>query len=344
MREHVASYIKGCLVCCQFLPANPLHRAPLQRKGLTFPWSDLQMDWVGPLTKSARGNKYFLTVTCAFTKWVECLPAANDTAITTACLLVNHIFTRFGLPCRVDSDRGTHFTAEVMQQMWHVLGVKAKLHVSYHPQSSGQVERANRTVVSILKKFVATHHRDWDVKLPLVLMAIRATPHDSTGVSPFEVMTGRQMTLPLHLLYQPGGTDTSVAYTTQQYIDDLQKHLKSTFAFAQQHMARSAQGRKAYYDQKASYDELQVGDKVWYYIFAQPVEKPQSNTGRLARKLMPRWTGPHTITDKLSPVVYQIQISQGSKEPTRKWVHRNQIKPHQSPMGQVGAANALIRV
>ncbi len=83
---------------------------------MTFSWSDLQIDRVGPLPRSTRGNKYFLTVVCEFTKWIECLPAPNDTAETTACLLMNHIFSRFGLPLRVNSDRGTHFTADIMQE------------------------------------------------------------------------------------------------------------------------------------------------------------------------------------------------------------------------------------
>ncbi|KAF7643479.1 hypothetical protein LDENG_00238730, partial [Lucifuga dentata] len=322
MQKDVAEYIKGCLVCCQFQPTNPTHRAPLQRRGISFPWSDLQIDWVGPLTKSTRGNKYFLTVTCAFTKWVECLPAPNDTAQTTAYLLVNHVFSRFGLPARVNSDRGTHFTAEVMKELWQLLGVKAQFHISHHPMASGQVERTNRTVVNMLKKYVATNHKDWDVKLPLVLMAIRATPQESTGVSPFEMMTGRKMTLPLHLVYQPGGGTLATAYTAQQYMADLHAHLKNTFAFAQKHLEKSVEGRKAYYDQKASQDELQVGDKVWYYIFTQPNAKV--NQGRITRKLLPRWSGPYVIVDKLSPVAYRIKVTQGQKTPTLKWVHRNQ--------------------
>ncbi len=40
----------------------------------------------------------------SFTKWIECLQAPNDTAETTACLLMNHIFSRFGLPLRDNSD------------------------------------------------------------------------------------------------------------------------------------------------------------------------------------------------------------------------------------------------
>ncbi len=36
MQQDVVEYVKGCLVCCQFQPANPNHRAPLQRKGMNF--------------------------------------------------------------------------------------------------------------------------------------------------------------------------------------------------------------------------------------------------------------------------------------------------------------------
>ncbi len=323
MQQDVAEYVKGCLVCCQFQPANPNHRAPLQRKGMTFPWSDLQIDWVGPLPRSMRGNKYFLTVVCEFTKWIECLPAPNDTAETTACLLLNHIFSRFGLPLRVNSDRGTHFTAEIMQDVWKLLGIQAKLHISHHPISSGQVERANRTVVSMLKKYVATNQKDWDIKLPLVLMAARATPHQSTGIPPFTMMTGRNMTLPLHLLYQPGDLNLVTAYNTHQYLEELHQHLRTTFAFAQQQLQRSAEGRKAYYDQKASHHELNVGDQVWYYSFARP--RPNA-PHHLSKKFLPHWTGPHEIVDKLSPVAYRIKIRQGRSEPVLRWVHRNQIK------------------
>ncbi|MBN3326309.1 NYNRI protein, partial [Atractosteus spatula] len=248
MGRDIAAYVKGCLTCSQFQPSRPLHCAPLQKKDMTFPWSNLQMDWVGPLVRSSRGNKYFLTVTCAFTKWIECLPAPNDTAETTAVLLVNHVFSRWGLPLTVDLDWGTHFKATVMATLWNMLGVKAQLHISYHPQSSGQAERANRMVVSMLKRFVSTSSRDWDIKLPLVLMAIRATPHCSTGVPPFEMMTGRKMTLPLHCLYGVEDLSTTGAATAHQYVSDLGVYLQASFAFAQNNLGRSAEGRKAYYD------------------------------------------------------------------------------------------------
>lgn len=43
MQQDMTEYVKGCLVCCQFQTANPNHRPPLQNRGVTFSWSDLQM-------------------------------------------------------------------------------------------------------------------------------------------------------------------------------------------------------------------------------------------------------------------------------------------------------------
>ncbi|XP_016097109.1 A disintegrin and metalloproteinase with thrombospondin motifs 3-like [Sinocyclocheilus grahami] len=92
--------------------------------------------------------------------------------------------TGFGPPLRVNSDRGTHFTAEVMKEVWKLLGIQAKLHISHHPISSGQVKRTNRTVVSMLKKYVSANQKDWDIKLPLAGM-IR-TDSDEYFIEPLE--------------------------------------------------------------------------------------------------------------------------------------------------------------
>ncbi len=136
----------------------------------------------------------------------------------------------------------------------------------------------------MLKKYVSTNQKDWDIKLPLVMMAARATPHQSTGVPPFTLMIGRSMMLTLHLLCQPGDLNLVTAYTTHQYLEELYQHLRMTFAFMQQQLQRSAEGRKAYYDKKASHHELNVGDKVCYDSFARP---RQNASHRLSKKFLP---------------------------------------------------------
>lgn len=133
------------------------------------------------------------------------------------------------------------------------------------------------------------------------------------------MMTGREMTLPLHLLYRPEDVSVATAYTAHQYVTDLREHLQTTFAWAQENLEASVKGSKAYYDRKASHREYQVGDKVFFFKFATPVG--------ISKKFLPCWSGPFEIVGKLSPVAYRIRTSKTSQTPAYKWVHTNQIKP-----------------
>nr|XP_032800244.1 protein starmaker-like [Petromyzon marinus] len=162
--------------------------------------------------------------------------------------------------------------------------------------------------------------RDWDTKLPLVLMAMRATPNRATGRTPFEIMTGRLMTLPVHLLYVPAEDETPTAMTPTEYLSGLNSHLQSTFAMVRDQLQEEAQGSKAYYDRKASHTEYQLGDQVLYLNYEKRKQK--------CRKFLPSWTGPHEIADKMSPVIYQLKITKTGREQQYKWVHINQIKPY----------------
>ena len=84
----------------------------------------------------------------------------------TSIILLSQVFSHFGLTGEtVDSNRGTHFSAAIMTELWWLLGVKAKLHIAYDSRSSGRVERSNKTIIRILRKYVAANHKDWDLKL-----------------------------------------------------------------------------------------------------------------------------------------------------------------------------------
>ena len=62
------------------------------------------------------------------------------------------------------------------------------------------------------------------------------------------MMIGKEMTLPLHLLYRPEDARVASAYTIHQYVADPQAHLRATFAWAQENLQANVKGQKAYYD------------------------------------------------------------------------------------------------
>ncbi|RVW18722.1 hypothetical protein CK203_098117 [Vitis vinifera] len=70
--------------------------------------------------------------------------------------LKENIFSRFGVPKAIISDGGTHFCNKPFETLLAKYGVKHKVATPYHPQTSGQVELANREINNILMKVVNT--------------------------------------------------------------------------------------------------------------------------------------------------------------------------------------------
>ena len=81
------------------------------------------------------------------------------------------------MPKVLGSDNGPAFVSQVSQLVAKLLGIDWKLHCAFRPQSSGQVERMNRTIKEVLSKLsLATGMTDWVTLLPLALYRARNTP------------------------------------------------------------------------------------------------------------------------------------------------------------------------
>ena len=68
---------------------------------------------------------------------------------------------------------------------------------TYHPQSTGLVERQNRTLVNMLRVYSSRYMTDWDKYLPQVVGAYNSTQHSSTVISLFMTLAGRERAIPL---------------------------------------------------------------------------------------------------------------------------------------------------
>ena len=76
-----------------------------------------------------------------------------------------NIFSRFGVPKAIISDGGSHFCNKPFENILSKYGVKHKVATPYHPQTSGQVELANRKLKTILMKVINSSRKDWSLKL-----------------------------------------------------------------------------------------------------------------------------------------------------------------------------------
>ena len=82
---------------------------------------------------------------CTFSGWVEAFPTQTERASKVAWCLLRETLPRFGYPTSIGSDNGLAFIADLVEQVSRTLNIKWKLHIAYRPQSSGMVERTNRT-------------------------------------------------------------------------------------------------------------------------------------------------------------------------------------------------------
>ena len=160
------------------------------------------IDFVGPINPPAYRTQaqYIIVATNYLTKWVEAKANPKNDARTTACFLYEYVFTRYGLPIEIISDRGTHFINEVIHYLLDEFMVRHRKSAPYHPQANGQAESKNKILKMVLTKIVSESKTDWELKLHFVVWAYRVAYKMTIGTTPFNMVYGLDAILPLEFL------------------------------------------------------------------------------------------------------------------------------------------------
>nr|GFB11455.1 reverse transcriptase domain-containing protein [Tanacetum cinerariifolium] len=155
------------------------------------------IDFMGPFP-SSKGNKYILVAVDYLSQWVEAkaLPT-NDARVVLKFL--KFLFSQFGTPKAIISDRGTHFCNDQLSRVMAKYGVTHRLSTAYHPQTSGQVEVTNRGLKHILERTVGENRASWSDKLEDALWAFRTAFKTSVDCTPYRLVYGKACHLPLEL-------------------------------------------------------------------------------------------------------------------------------------------------
>ena len=176
-----------CSSCQAMRPANPAPSPGTRVRG-SRPCEHWEHDFT-EIRPGKFGFQYLLVMVDTFTGWPEAFPSKTETTRIVAKHFLEDIIPRCGLPKSIGSDNGPAFAGQAICLLAEGLGVTRKLHCEYRPQSSGQVERMNRTLKEFISKLILETGQDWVTLLPLALFKARNTP-GPLSLTPYEVLYG----------------------------------------------------------------------------------------------------------------------------------------------------------
>jgi len=118
---------------------------------------------------------------------------------------ISGVVHRYGVPHSIITDNGSNFTADEVKSCCGKLDIKLDYASFYHPQTNGQVERANGLIMSGIKPRLVRSLKEsdmhWVEDLDSVLWGLRTTPNRTTGYTPFFMVYGTQAVLPCDIIH-----------------------------------------------------------------------------------------------------------------------------------------------
>ena len=182
----VEEFCRACIVCQKSAthpnldhPMNPITTSAIMER--------VAMDLIVDLPYTLRGNRHILVIVEMCSKYPFAVALRDKTALSVAEGLWSYI-TMFGPPSEIMSDNGTEFANNVVTALCSKIKTSRVFTAPYNPRVNGMVERFNRTLKTTLRKLSHAHPADWDLWLDTALLAYRTRVHDSTKVTPFELM------------------------------------------------------------------------------------------------------------------------------------------------------------
>ena len=188
--DDVKAMTRACKICAACKPR--FYRPPESHLiKATQPFERLNLDFKGPLPSNKK-NIYFLQVIDEFSRYPFVYPCNNMEASTIIKCLTD-LFSIFGMPMYVHSDRGSSLMSVELKQFLTLKGVSTSRTTPYNPQGNGLVEKSNGTIWRAVTMELQTHGLPqslWQEVLPNVLHSIRTLLCTATNVTPHERLLG----------------------------------------------------------------------------------------------------------------------------------------------------------
>ena len=248
MKQDIVQYVNSCVECQKRRRVTVFDRVPIrpvQRPLSCF--EEVVIDIVGPIQPtSSRGHSYVIGFICAATRWVEAYPL--KTIKTKEILDAIIKFTSYaGIPRVLIHDNAQSFTSELSRELYERLGIEMRTSSPYHPEGHSLIEVWFGTFQKMLHHIIISGKpREWDLSIPSLLFCHRNMCNETTGVSPYLLVFGKQGRTLLDVMYDSWSGD---AYQRKLKKSDLEYlcTLKENLAIAQEAALLHTENKQSQY-------------------------------------------------------------------------------------------------
>ena len=309
MKANIHDYVVKCIVCQKTKYDRGKQPGLLQPLPIPdSPWESISMDFIFGLPKSIHGNTGIWTIVDRFSKQAHFIPVKKTIkAHHMATLFISQVFKYHGLPQSIVSDRDPRVTSNFWKGLFENLGTKLNFSSAYHPQTDGQSEIANLTIIDLLKAYVTEvdQRSQWEKYLPLVEYAYNNTVHTSTGKAPFEVIEGRSK---LPLIVKPHAK----IFAADEYSRDLKESfnkIKEAISIAQQRQKAAAnKHRKSLVFKENDWVLLKFPKARLRHTTGKAKQGRPTGHQKYYAKLAKRYYGPFQVLKPINEVAYRLKL------------------------------------
>ncbi|KAL2236614.1 UNVERIFIED_CONTAM: Retrovirus-related Pol polyprotein from transposon [Sesamum indicum] len=311
MMKDCKEFVRRCEKCQKFASQIHTHAVPMTPISITCPFDQWGIDIMGPFPPARAQKKFVIVAVEYFSKWVEAEAVSKITEREAINFIWKNIICRFGIPRVLISDNGTQFQGRKITAWLHELKIQQNFTAVGHPQSNGQTEVTNRTILQHLKARLRSK-TEWSDELPGVLWAYRTTPRTSIGETPFSLVYGSEAVIPAEIGEESQRIINFDPETNGEQrvfdLDVLEEKREAARIRMLHHKSLMLRG----HNRNVKPRSLQVGDLVLRKV------KVSKHVG----KLDPNWEGPFKVVEIVGKGTYKLQDAQGSEVP-RPWNIQN---------------------
>ena len=180
---------------------------------------------------------------------------------------MGNCLVHYGWPEKILTDQGKSFENNLVQELCDLAQVKKLCTSPYHPETNGQCEHFNATLISMLGMLPTHAKKNWQDWVATLTHAYNFTVSPVTGFSPYFLMFGRTPKLPLDIALGVSLIEQKQT-SHQNYAQKLHSKLQWIYQKAQENNRKESECHKKYYDRKMRCMKLKPDDLVMVQIKA----------------------------------------------------------------------------